>query len=85
MGVPGDMGIPSDFVVINTPQPEVDRIVELIKRLKDREIATLCRLLADDYMADKLIPGLEAEIMDRDNPLTRINDCLLYTSPSPRD
>ena len=73
MGVPGDMAT-KDFVVVNTPSPEVDRLAELIKRLDDRGIAKLCRLLADDYMADKLIPGLEAEIRDRNNPLTRIND-----------
>ena len=74
MVVPVDMGVPKDFVVVNTPSPEVDRLAELIKRLDDRGIPKLCRLLADDYMADKLIPGLEAEIRDRNNPLTRIND-----------
>ena len=64
----------SDFTVISTPEPEVDRIAEIIKRLSGPALVELGRLLADDHMADKLAPILEYEMMERDNPLLRIND-----------
>ena len=64
----------SDFTVISTPEPEVDRIAEIIKRLSGPQLLELCRILADDHMADKLYPILEYEIMERDNPLLRVND-----------
>jgi len=68
------MNMQSDFTVISTPAPEVDRIAEIIKRLTGPALVELCRLLADDHMADKLYPILEYEMRERDNPLTRVND-----------
>jgi hypothetical protein len=68
------MNMQSDFTVISTPEPEVDRIAEVIKRLSGPALVELGRLLADDYMADKLAPILEYEMRERDNPLLRIND-----------
>lgn len=68
------MNMESDFTVISTPEPQVDRIAEVIKRLSGPSLVELCRLLADDHMADKLYPILEYEIRERDNPLTRVND-----------
>ena len=41
-------------------------LAEKIKRLDASEIAQLAQLLAEDHMADKLVPAFEAEIMDRD-------------------
>ena len=41
-------------------------LAEKIKRLDATEIAQLAQLLAEDHMADKLVPAFEAEIMDRD-------------------
>ena len=64
----------SDFTVINTPEPEVDRIAEIIKRLNAKNLVELGRLLANDHMADKLAPILEYEMRERDNPILRIND-----------
>jgi len=64
----------SDFTVISTPEPEVDRIAEIIKRLSSPQLVELCRILADDHMADKLYPILEYEMRERDNPLLRVND-----------
>jgi len=64
----------SDFTVISTPEPEVDRIAEIIKRLSGPQLVELCRILADDHMADKLYPILEYEMRERDNPLLRVND-----------
>ena len=51
-------------------------IAEKIKRLQAEELAQLAQILAEDHMADKLMPALDVEIME---------SCLLYTSPSPRD
>jgi|TARA_B100001146_G_scaffold190073_1_gene174850 hypothetical protein len=68
------MSIQADFTVISTPEPEVDRIAELIKRLTAKNLVELGRLLADDHMADKLLPILEYEMRERDNPILRIND-----------
>jgi len=53
---------------------EVSKIAEHIKRLSAVNLVELGRLLADDHMADKLYPILEYEMMERDNPLLRIND-----------
>jgi len=64
----------SDFTVISTPEPQIDRIAELIKRLSAKNLVELGRLLADDHMADKLHPILEYEMRERDNPILRIND-----------
>lgn len=56
------------------PSPGPARIAEFIKRLSSPNLVELGRVLADDYMADKLAPILEYEMRERDNPLTRIND-----------
>lgn len=59
------MSIPKDFTVISTPEPQVDRIAEIIKRLNSVQLVELARLLAEDRMADKLLPLLEYEIRER--------------------
>ena len=56
------------------PSPGPGRIAEFIKRLNAVKLVELARVLADDYMADKLAPILEYEMRERDNPLLRIND-----------
>ena len=53
---------------------DVKSVAESIKRLEASQIAELARILADDRMADKLIPAFDAEIFERDNALLRIND-----------
>ena len=42
-------------------------VAEKIKRLSSEELAQLAQLLAEDHMADKLLPALEIEIMERDS------------------
>jgi hypothetical protein len=58
------------------PTPGPGRIAEFIKRLSGPNLVELGRVLANDYMADKLAPILEYEMRERDNPLLRINDVL---------
>ncbi len=41
-------------------------IAEKIKRLQAEELAQLAQILAEDHMADKLMPALDVEIMERD-------------------
>ena len=41
-------------------------IGEKIKRLQAEELAQLAQILAEDHMADKLMPALDVEIMERD-------------------
>ena len=41
-------------------------ISEKIKRLNSTELAKLAQLLAEDHMADKLLPALNVEIQERD-------------------
>ncbi len=41
-------------------------IAEKIKRLNSTELAKLAQLLAEDHMADKLMPALDVEIQERD-------------------
>ena len=41
-------------------------IAEKIKRLRAEELAQLAQILAEDHMADKLMPALDVEIMERD-------------------
>ena len=41
-------------------------IAEKIKRLQAEELAHLAQILAEDHMADKLMPALDVEIMERD-------------------
>jgi hypothetical protein len=42
-------------------------VAEKIKRLSSEQLAQLAQLLAEDHMADKLLPALEIEIMERDS------------------
>ena len=39
-------------------------IAEKIKRLQAEELAQLAQILAEDHMADKLMPALDVEIME---------------------
>ena len=50
-----------------------ETLTEQIKRMTDWQLTQLASALTEDYLADKLVPKLEASLMERDNPLTRID------------
>ena len=71
------MAIPTEFGTMNIKVSgnvnDASEVAEKIKRLTEFQLVQLASLLAEDYMADKLLPKLESALMERNSPLTRID------------
>tara|TARA_B100000029_G_scaffold515569_1_gene623293 strand:+ start:2461 stop:2688 length:228 start_codon:yes stop_codon:yes gene_type:complete len=70
------MAIPTDLGTMNINRVsglDPAEVAERIKRLTEFQLTQLASILAEDYMADKLLPKLEYALMERNSPLTRID------------
>ncbi len=70
------MAIPTDLGTMNINRVsglDPAEVAERIKRLTEFQLTQLASILAEDYMADKLLPKLEYALMERNSPLTGID------------